>query len=54
MPEHDIKIDEWVATAMIGEEVFGASRAECEAQLREVNRVWIEHCKKCQEDQNEL
>ena len=52
MPEYDIKLKEWVATAMTGVEVYGATAAECEERLREANRVWIEHCKKCQEDED--
>ena len=54
MAEYDIKIDEYVATAMTGAEVFGATDAECEERLREANHVWIEHCRKCQEDRDEL
>lgn len=46
MVEYDIKIGEYTATAMTGEEVYGQTAAECEARLREANRVWIEHCKK--------
>ena len=50
--QYDIEISEYVATAMTGEEVFGATRAECEMRLREANRVWIAHCQKCQEDRD--
>jgi len=47
-------MEEYVATALTGAEVYGATRQECEERLREANRVWIEHCRKCQEDQDEL
>ena len=50
MPEYDVKIKQWVATAMTGEEVYGKTSAECEARLREANRVWIAHCQKCLKD----
>lgn len=54
MAEYDIKIDEYVATAMTGEEVYGATTAECEERLRDANAVYIAHCKKCQEDRDEI
>lgn len=50
--KYDTKIGEYVATAMTGAEVYGATRARCQARLREANRAWIEHCQKCKEDKN--
>ena len=52
VPEYDLAIKEYVATAMTGAEVYGATWTDCEARLREANRAWIEHCKKCQEDRD--
>lgn len=50
--EYDVKIGAWTATAMTGAEVFGQTRQECYDNLREANRVWIEHCQKYQEDRD--
>lgn len=44
--EYDIKIKQYVATAMTGAEVYGTTWAECEAWLREANRAYIAHCRK--------
>ena len=41
--EYDTKIGEYVATAMTGEEVYGTTRAECKARLRNANRAYIKH-----------
>jgi len=48
--EYNVEIKQYVATAMTGEEIYGATWADCEARLREANRAWIEHCKKCPTD----
>ena len=47
--EHNETFDEYIAVALTGAEVYGATVAECEERLREANRVWIEHCQKCRE-----
>lgn len=48
--EYNTEIGEYIAVALTGAEVYGASRQECYDNLREANRVWLEHCKKCQEE----
>ena len=52
--EYNETFGEYIAIAMTGEMVFGRTRQECYDNLREANRVWIEHCQRCQEDRDEL
>ena len=50
--EYDVKINEYIATAMTGAKVYGVTRRECYDNLREANRAWIAHCQKCEEDRD--
>ena len=50
---YDETLGEYVATAITGIEVYGATRQECAERLREANRVWREHCEKCGEDRDD-
>lgn len=44
---YDATLGEWFAITMDGSPVFGETEHECEEHLREANRVYIAHCKKC-------
>lgn len=52
--EYNETFGEYIAVAMIGKMVFGQTRQECYDNLREANRAWIAHCKKCWEDKDKI
>lgn len=52
--EYEEEFDEYVAVTMADGLVFGTTRQGCYLNLREANRIYIEHCQKSREDKDGL